>query len=212
MNKYKISVKSFLLLFFLYLLLFAGSSQTNGQTSYTWNGLTIGKSTRDEIIKRLGTPDNEQSATLSGYWTEWLGPSVQEKIWKTIDYNDKKYFLIKLGIDEKSEKLVYILLKPKALSPDLIFNAFDVPFQICTEFVSPKDFPKYLTGKLTVEVANVYTLVGFNSRLIAFVKIDQADEVRISPQIKTLGGNVTLIMLVSRGLESDAATKAFKKI
>ncbi|HQU86295.1 MAG TPA: hypothetical protein PKY59_24410 [Pyrinomonadaceae bacterium] len=172
-----------------------------GQGNYHWNGLTVGESTAEDVIKKMGKPNDDKKSNLSGFKDDWLSKDVKENKWRVFNYEDlKTQWLVRLGFDDK-DKLVYLFLKPKELSPNKVLNSFNVTINLVDGNKSPKEFKKSLSENSDgVVLYNKYQVIGVNSEIFSFIDVDKSGEMRIGKQLKGLGGQVKYILLVSRSL------------
>jgi hypothetical protein len=109
------------------LLLLAFSISATAQSPDRWKGLIIDESTPENAIAILGKPSADKIDSFRVYKIEdWLAKSIREKKWRRREYKNVEGFdKVILAFDTK---LVFIELNPKELDPDVLENAYGVPF------------------------------------------------------------------------------------
>lgn len=109
------------------LLLLLLSCPVFSQSSDRWKGLIIDESTPENAIAILGKPNADKTDSFRVYKIEdWFTKSIREKKWRRLEYKNVEGFdKVILAFDTK---LVFIELNPKKLDPDILENAYGVPF------------------------------------------------------------------------------------
>src|SRR5688572_3185887 len=111
-----------------YLLLLAVVSiSVVAQSPDRWKGLVIDESTPENAISILGKPDSDKTDSFPIWKIEdWFTKSIREKKWRRLEYKNVEGFdKVILALDTK---LVFIELNPKKLDPDVLENAYGIPF------------------------------------------------------------------------------------
>ncbi|PYT01088.1 MAG: hypothetical protein DMF63_05350 [Acidobacteria bacterium] len=109
------------------LLIIVLAAATGAQSPDRWKGLVIDESTPENTIAILGKPEADKTDSFRVYKIEdWFTKSIREKKWRRLEYKNVEGFdKVILAFDTK---LVFIELNPKKLDPDVLENAYGVPF------------------------------------------------------------------------------------
>jgi hypothetical protein len=114
----------------LLMLLFSISAAA--QSPDRWKGLIIDESTAENAIAVLGKPDVDKIDSFRIWKIEdWFTKSIREKKWRRLEYKNVEGFdKVILAFDTK---LLFIELNPKKLDPDVLENAYGIPFTATTD-------------------------------------------------------------------------------
>jgi hypothetical protein len=198
------------------LLLFALSFSVFGQTSDKaqpdrWRGLIIDEATPEKAIETLGKPDRDKLDSFRVYKIEKiLTKQIREKTYRRLEFKSVDGFdKVILAFDK--EKLVFIELNPKKLSPNVLegayglklqplFDKFDVAlhndnYERDAGELKAKEYPVfyYLFGKSP----NAFILAGVQNASIGSVLGTSGVNDGIS-----FPGKVALLQIISRTLEN----------
>jgi hypothetical protein len=121
------------------LLLTVLSISVAAQSPDRWKGLVLDESTPENAIAILGKPDADKTDSFRVYKIEdWFTKRIREKKWRRLEYKNVEGFdKVILAFDTK---LVFIELNPKKLDPDVLENAYGIPF-----IVTSSKFERALT-------------------------------------------------------------------
>jgi hypothetical protein len=198
------------------ILLFALSFSVFGQTSDKaqpdrWRGLIIDEATPQKAIEILGKPDSDKLDSFRVYKIDkMLTKQTREKKYQRLEYASVEGFdKVILAFDK--EKLVFIELNPKKLSPNVLegaygvkllptFDKFDIAIR-ADEFerdageLKAKKYPVfyYLFGKS----ANTFILAGVQNSSFGSVLGTSGINDGIS-----FPGKVKQLQIISRTLEN----------
>jgi hypothetical protein len=116
------------------LLLFALSFSVFGQTSDKaqpdrWRGLIIDEATPQKAIEILGKPDSDKLDSFRVYKIDKiLTKQIREKTYRRLEYKSVEGF-DKVILAFSNERLVFIELNPKKLSPNVLEGAYGIKLQ-----------------------------------------------------------------------------------
>ncbi len=123
---------SFTILFCLALSGFGQTDATQTKSDLAqpdrWRGLVIDKATPDDAIKLLGKPKKDKIDSLQVFGIrDWLSKQIKEKKFRLLGY-EKPEGLDFVWLGFVDDKLVFIKLDPKNLSPNALARAYGIDF------------------------------------------------------------------------------------
>jgi hypothetical protein len=206
------------------LLLFALSFSVFGQTSDKaqpdrWRGLIIDEATPQKAIEILGKPDSDKLDSFRVYkMDKMLTKQIREKKYQRLEYASVEGFdKVILAFDK--EKLVFIELNPKKLSPNVLEGTYGLKLQpLFGKFeialhndnyerdageLKAKEYPVfyYLFGKSP----NAFILAGIQNSSIGSVLGTSGINDGIS-----FPGKVKQLQIISRTLENKDGANILK--
>jgi len=211
------------LLFTLALLSFL-TLNTFGQTDATqtktdspqpdrWRGLVIDESTPDDAIKLLGKPDKDKIDSLQIFGIrDWLSKQIKEKKFRLLGY-EKPEGLDFVWLGFLDDKLVFIKLDPKNLSPNALARTYGVDFApnfkgIDVAF-NPKNFERNQGKVYPKNYPTTYDLIAVTEKTFLCAGVANSsfgsvlrDVMGVPDSTISFPGKLMYLQIVSRKLEN----------
>lgn len=203
---------------FACVMVFGQKAQTN-----QWRGLILDEATPEKAIEILGKPktDKENQAYRPLKFNEWF--DVKKKDFRILHYEDvsqiEGFKDVKLIF--RDNKLVAIWLEPKKLEANTLEMAYDAEFRYLSdktaESMNPRDFERNQGRSYPKSFPTVYFVMNKNDSAYAFAMVANnsfgsilGKSMGVNDASESLPGNVAIINLISKSLESKAGVNLLK--
>lgn len=117
------------------------------QSPDSWRGLMLDEATPENAIATLGAPTLDKTDSFRVYKIdEWVSKEIREKKFRRLEYKSLEGFE-KVILCFKENKLVFIELNPKKLSPNVLAKSYDgikfkPVFDKLDRALSPRNFER----------------------------------------------------------------------
>lgn len=188
-----------------------------------WRGLILDQATPEKAIEVLGKPKTDKTAQKFRplKFNEWFDVEAKnfrelhwEKSGQIEGFDDVKLFF-------RADKLVSIWLEPKKLEANALQISYDGEFVYLTDkmaqLFNPKDFERNQGKTYPKSFPEVYYLMNKNDAAYGFVLVANnsfgsilGKSLGVQDAGESLPGNISVINLISKSLESKKGTNLLK--
>jgi len=201
----------------IFILIFAFS--IFAQNSHSWKGLVIDEATPEKAIEVLGKADEDKTDSFRVYKIdEWVTKEIREKKYRRLEYKTVEGFE-KVILCFKENKLVFIELNPKKLSPNVLAKSYEVPFKpVFSKFdqsLNRRDFERDNGDLKAKKYPSFYYLVAVAEKTFLLASVSNTSigsllGSKSNNDDLDLPGKVAQFQIISRTLENKEGQNLLK--
>lgn len=198
-------------------------STVDGPMPDRWRGLVLDKSTPEDAIRILGTPEKDKPGSVAVFRIKnWLSKQARERVFRTLEFK-KPAGIDKASLSFLDGKLVAISLDvKKGISPNALANIYGVEFQPAVGTLdiafNPRDYERNQGRVYPKTYPTVYSLVAASEKSFIDAMISNVPSfggafvkaMGVPDQPGSFPGRVDFITLVSRRLENRDGAEVLK--